>query len=385
MNTVETENSILHDSLDLATLKQQIAAEQERQQNRRKQGQYFYWVLAAIFGMTIFGTFGGAFSITLMSRTLDLANIVLVVFAFVYFTPRAMMAYRQHQAYAQQFSSYAPAFVPRPTTADAIRVVSGYGLFGLLFVLIIFLPDWLAALTGLIIAILGWAFGYWLFLRWKYRGGLKRINQSLAIFPNNFYLLTIKAARLMEAGQMDEAANLFQGLLARRRHRNVYSVPLLLNNLGYCLSLTQRFTDALPLLEAAIRISPTLSNTYDSLATWYLEQNLAPERGLELTEIALELNNPKDSASTAIQQATSARALAQTERNTRTEAMLEQALKSISQLEASEAAEVHRQVGYARLAQGNREAAIEHFKKAVELDPNGIYGKLAQKALDKLA
>jgi Flp pilus assembly protein TadD len=59
-------------------------------------------------------------------------------------------------------------------------------------------------------------------------------------------------------------------------------------------------------------------------------------------------------------------------------------LKHSSKLPPPAMAEVNRQAGHVRLTQNNRQAAIEHFQKAVELDPNGIYGKLAQKAIDSL-
>ncbi|MFN8372788.1 MAG: hypothetical protein U0694_07915 [Anaerolineae bacterium] len=44
-------------------------------------------------------------------------------------------------------------------------------------------------------------------------------------------------------------------------------------------------------MEAAIRISPQIGSFYDSLATYYLEQGIYPDRALELTQTATEYTN----------------------------------------------------------------------------------------------
>ena len=130
---------------------------------------------------------------------------------------------------------------------------------------------------------------------------------------------------------------------------------------------------------------PSLSNTYDSLATWYLEQKLDPQRAVELSEVALELIQSKNESSDAVQKITYALALAVIGQNDRAEGLIEQALEAAEHVDTRIRADLNRQIGHARLAQGNREAAVEHFRKAIELDPDGIFGKLAHRALDSIA
>jgi tetratricopeptide (TPR) repeat protein len=372
----------LHDSLDLAELRQEIAANQQRQQTQQKRMRFYYWGLAGLFGLIAFALVGAEFSPTLARRTLGLVNVGLLVLAGVFFLPRAFIAYHQHQAFARRLALYAPQYVPRTTQWDTLNVVVSHALVaGAIVVAVAFNTTWYLLLL-LFIGVRVFWFAYNKLLQWTYAGGLTRTEQVLKFLSGNFYLLMNKGIILMNVGQLDEAIQIFQALLGRKNRRNIYFIGILLNNLGCCLLLMKRYAEALPLLEASIRIAPSLTHTYDTLAGWYLEQKTDPERALELTEIALELNNPKDIASVAVQQATSGRALFMTGRNTRAEAMLEQAMSVIPQLPTVVNAEINRQVGYARLAQGNRAAAVEHFHKAVELDSNGLYGKMAREALE---
>ncbi|MBZ0288391.1 MAG: hypothetical protein K8I30_12310, partial [Anaerolineae bacterium] len=141
---------------------------------------------------------------------------------------------------------------------------------------------------------------------------------------------------------------------------------------------------SLALLEAAIRIMPSLVSAYDSLAAWYLEQKLNPQRAVELCEMVLELSRSPNDPFESVRKTACAWAFALIGQNNRADVLIEQALETVTLLELSAQANINRQIAYARLAQNNREAAREHFQKAVELDSDGIYGKLARRALDSL-
>lgn len=355
----------------------------------KKRNRYHYWALAGVALLLVFAIVALEFSPRLTLRTLDVVKAALVGFTYIFYLPRIWIAYREHKKYAQRLADYAPHDVPRTTMWNTLNVVVSQAFYTFAISLAVFISvDWLMILGLMIIFFILGKRLFWLayskLLQWTYAGGLTRIDQVLKFLPGNFYLLVNKGIILMNVGQLDEAVQIFQALLGRKNRRNIYFIPILLNNLGCCLTFMKRYAEALTQLEASIRISPTLHPTYDTLADWYLEQKLDPERAVELTEIALELNNPKDLSSTSIKQATSGRALTYTGRDTRAEAMLQQALSVIPQLPATVTAEINRQVGYARLAQANQAAAVDHFQKAAELDPDGLYGKMAREALESV-
>jgi tetratricopeptide (TPR) repeat protein len=382
-------NNTLHDSLDLTELRQEIAVAQNLQKTLKKRSRYHYWALAGVAGLLVFAIISLEFSPTLTRRTTAISKVALVGFTYIFYLPRILVAYREHKKFARRLANYAPEYVPHTSLRNTISVIVNHSFFVIAFSLAVFIDDTWLIILGLpiLLLILGkrlfW-FAYQKLLQWTYAGGLSRTEQVLRFLPGNFYLRMNQGIILMNVGRLDEAAQIFRELLGRKNRRNIYLIPLLLNNLGCCFTFMKHYAEGLTVLEASIRISPTINQTYDTLADWYLEQKLDPERALELTEFALELNNPKDIASTAIKQATSGRALASTGRDTRAEAMLEQALSVIPQLPATVNAEINRQVGYARLAQGNQAAAVEHFQKAIALDPDGLYGKMAQEALETI-
>src|SRR5688572_7677734 len=110
----------LHDSLDLAELRAEIAVNQQRQQTQQKQLRYFYFGLVAIFGIIAFAVFSAEFSTNLAVRTLSLVKIFLVALGFIFYLPRGYVAYQQHQLFAKRIGQFAPAYIPRTTLWDTL-------------------------------------------------------------------------------------------------------------------------------------------------------------------------------------------------------------------------------------------------------------------------
>jgi hypothetical protein len=385
----EASSPKLHDSLDLAALREQIAAEQRTLPYLKKWIRYVLIVMGSGLIFAFFANFLATASPSLVTPIIQIMDIgfwLLIGVAFLLFFVFTVTIYRQHRAFVKRFDLYAPDFVPRSNKREAITLFAAIPVYGVVFLIgMAFLQDWIIIWIGIGLIVLALYFGYFFLMRWICLGGLSRINRYLTILPGNLILLGNKAAFLIQTNHLDDALQILRDLLSRSRHRNISHTPLLLNNYGLSLFLMERYGEAHSMLEACLRISPTFSYGYVALAGWYLEQHLDPERALEFTDIALELTGSKNIPVIASRQAINARALALTGRDTRADAMLSQALETAERLPAYFGAGIHHEAGYARLAQNNREAALEHFKKAVELDPNGIYGKLAQKALDSLA
>ncbi|MFN8372787.1 MAG: tetratricopeptide repeat protein [Anaerolineae bacterium] len=62
--------------------------------------------------------------------------------------------------------------------------------------------------------------------------------------------------------------------------------------------------------------------------------------------------------------------------------LLDEVFGIMNRLQTRVKPEIYRQAGYARRAQGDEAAARELFTKAIELDPDGLFGSLARRALE---
>jgi Tfp pilus assembly protein PilF len=195
----------------------------------------------------------------------------------------------------------------------------------------------------------------------------------------------MRGLALLFMDRLDESIAEFRWHLhVVRRSGDARQVALALNNLGYALVLAGYYDEALPLLETALRVLPSLGNAYDSLATLYLEQGILPERALELTQMALQRAplSPQKIVR-GIQLATCACAYGLTGQVDEAYAAVEEALTLVN--EAPLSAEIFRQAGWAMHAVGDIDTAYSYFQRAVELDPNGLFGRLSREALQYIA
>lgn len=376
----------MRDTLDLTVLKQQS---QKHSETRRwvSMVMRYGWLAIAVVWIIIFiiptqAESELAYFLIRGTLLVGIGLVILTLGALVVVAFRSQQHYAHH---ADRIKLYAPAFVARPSRYAYIQRLLLYGSLVLPMVLIAVSTEQLVPVAAILAGFTIMRLLYRRFLFWVVQGGLARVERFLPLFPRNRYLQDAKAAYLIQSlPQMEAAKKLLYELLSRPDNIDITRVGLRLNNLGYTLSMTGQYDEALPILEAAVRIAPDLGYPFDSLANWYLDQNLDPERALEFTELALQYTNEGLRDAFTIHQAVSARALALTERDTRAEVMIQQALEASPKIMPASAAEVHRQVGYARLAQGNRDAAVEHFQRAATLDPDGLFGTLAQRALNEL-
>jgi pentatricopeptide repeat protein len=370
----------MDEALNLSEVRQRIDRLKQEYEQAQKINRYLFWVV-----FILFVTFPIA---SVISRDKNASTglnwaanglwLALILGIGVYNT-------KQYQKWARRFNEYAPAFVPRANWRDLMKLLFGQTWFlvliGVLFILQVdFLVIWICAVMPLI---LRWLNNYT--LRLIYRSGQKGVSLFLKFFPKSSALLNMKAVLLLHTGDFEAALDVFRQMLSSTNRPNFPTVALWLNNLGYCLTLAEQYSEAYPCFIAAIGIAPDVPNTYDSLATWYLQQKIEAERALELVEMALANVRPELKEGICIQQATGAYAAALTGRVTRAQALLQLSKESAkSQHQPSTLAEASRQLGYAYLALNQPDEAREHFAKAFELDPQGLYGKLAQRALESV-
>ncbi|MEO8608240.1 MAG: tetratricopeptide repeat protein [Chloroflexota bacterium] len=374
----------LHDSLDLAALKQQGKAAKIRYDKAQRIHQYSTVFLGIAFGFGIF--FRSLFSITKPASWLAflVLLVLLAITALIAGSARLVIFYRRYTRYIGRLNNFVPAFVPRVKNLYLTFFRPVPILIYTVIILALFLLESNRLRFGVVILVYLYVILYRRFLIWTFKGGLPRIEKVAHYLPNHPVLTDIRISLLINVGRIEEAERLSYAVLMRADVINLLRAGFRLKKLGFGLTMVAQYEKALPLLEAAIQILPSDSDVYDQLALWYLERHDDSERALQLTEIALDFTAPEAGAMRAIYQANNAHALALTGQDNRADVALTAALKSSNKLPAPASAEIHRQAGYVRLAQNNREAAVEHFQKAIELDPNGIYGKLARRVLDSL-
>jgi hypothetical protein len=378
----------MHDSLDLEALTKQIAylkARSERDKTRTRYIQIALIIMIVVIFVVAFlyETF------PLRDKSLLILGIVIglpVLAAYIFYP--MFLAWRNLHEYSSRIITYAPDFVYRPRAINIIWELRSY--FWLCIVVILTATTHEQLVASPLPTIVAYtlpitlAYIYKRFMAWIYNGGLPRVNIALKILPASHRLLYFRAIFTYQKQQFVEAETIFRNLLKSRTDYATPNVVLELLLLSEALAHQKRFEEVIPLLEAAIRISPVASLSYVDLAEWYLDHEVDAERAVELLDIALANTPSKQVVLYAAQQAIAAHALALTGRIIRARASLSTALGALDKMPAVTASEVNRRMGYAYQALGEIETARSHFNRAIELIPNDLYGDLARQALESL-
>ncbi|MBA3874016.1 MAG: hypothetical protein ABI970_15565 [Chloroflexota bacterium] len=379
----------MRDSLDLAALKEQITQSKARSERNKTWIRYIQIAVAIMIAMS--------FVITVLYTNLRLRDKSLLILVILILLP-VLMAYifypmfvtwRNIREYSMRIMTYAPDFVYRPRAINMIWELRSH--FWLCIVLVsaailheqILKSPLVAILLYMLPTILTYIYNR--IMVWVYTGGLPRVNTALKVLPASHRLLYFRAIFIYQNQQFTDAEFIIRKMLASRTDYANPNVVVELLMLSECWMRQQRFEEVMAILEAAIKISPIASLTYADLAEWYLDHEVDAERAVDLLDIALANTPTKQVILYAAQQAISAQALALTGRTIRAKASINTALDAIDKMAAITASEVNRRIGYAYMALAETEAARSHFTRAVELDPNGLYGNLARQALDLLA
>ncbi len=230
---------------------------------------------------------------------------------------------------------------------------------------------------------------YWVFRgpleRGDYDGALRRVELLLRWCPQNIYFKSMRAILLLFAVRPDEAEQLTRDLLANP-HTNSATLASTATNLGYALLRQNRYDDALPFLEAGVRIQPEFGSLYGGVASYYSRQKIEPQRALELRNRAVELT-PRPKKLRGIESymwvgllSGLAVAAAQAGDDSRADAALNQAFKDCDRRFIPALATVHSDAGLIARLRGHEADAQSHFAHAAELDPNGHGGHVARGA-----
>jgi tetratricopeptide (TPR) repeat protein len=233
---------------------------------------------------------------------------------------------------------------------------------------------------------------YWVFHgpleRGDYDGALRRVDLLLRWRPQNIYFKSMRGILLLFAMRPDEAERVTRDLLANP-HTNGATVATSATNLGYALLGQKQYGDALPFLEAGVRIMPEYGSLYSAVASYYSRQKIEPQRAMELRNRAVELT-PRPKKVRGIESymwvgmlSGLAVAAAQAGDDARANVALNQAFKDCDRRFIPVLAVVHCDAGLIARLQGHEADAQSHFAHAVELDPHGYAGHVAREALQE--
>jgi tetratricopeptide (TPR) repeat protein len=221
--------------------------------------------------------------------------------------------------------------------------------------------------------------------RGDYEGALKIIRWFHFYNPSGSEALRLSGHILLLAGRYPEAEDALRHSFTSSHAAATYGIAL--EYLGDTLMEERRYDEALRCFEAALHTFTWLRRPYRGMAEMLLRQGKDPQKALQYIESIIDFaglsqlqikNNgrPQDDYWSL-----KAWALACIGQSSEVPGAIESALKATSPECRPDLATTHYRAGMAMQALGNISEAQEHFRRAVEFDPNGRRGTLAKAAL----
>jgi tetratricopeptide (TPR) repeat protein len=222
--------------------------------------------------------------------------------------------------------------------------------------------------------------------RCRYGKALEMLDGPLG-WPSTALWKLMRTDALFCSGGVAEAETILRGLV-ETEHSAVHKT-LAFEHLGRVLLAQGRYDDAKRAFEAVTKLMPGRSAAYAGLAEVRLMQGVEPVQALRDAERALELH--RDSLAErkgarerlAIIRGNQAWALARLGRSAESQRAIEAGAREMASNYTPEIAGFYWRAGMAMLAMENATAAVGHFRRAAELDPEGYYGRLAARHLSQ--
>jgi tetratricopeptide (TPR) repeat protein len=225
--------------------------------------------------------------------------------------------------------------------------------------------------------------------RGDYEGALKIIRWFHFYNPSGSEALRLSGHILLLAGRYPEAEDALRRSFTSSHAGATYGMAL--EYLGDTLLEERLYDEALRCFEAALHTLTWFRRPYRGMAEMLLRQGKDPQKALQYVESIIDFaglsqlqirNNghPQDDYWSL-----KAWALASMGRSSEVAGAIENALKATSPKCRPDLAATHYRAGMAMQVLGNISEAQEHFRQAVEFDPNGRRGTLAKTAMAKAA
>jgi tetratricopeptide (TPR) repeat protein len=226
--------------------------------------------------------------------------------------------------------------------------------------------------------------------RTDYAGALRRVRFLRRLRPHSAMFLYLHGTVHLFAGEYREAeARLREGLEREQKGLSA-TMGATLENLGYVLARQGRCEEAIKTLKGAIEIAPDAAGPYITLAGVYLRQGVQAEQALELLAQAQEnkgsslLSRYTDRHRWGQIWANRAWALTLQGRHAEAAKALEQAFKKRDRKFKPGLADLHCRMGKVMRLRGDKAAAMEHWRQAQQIDPQGKAGQWAARLLQEL-
>ncbi len=216
-----------------------------------------------------------------------------------------------------------------------------------------------------------------------YKQAMRRCRGlQAAFYPDCLYL---SGTVLLFAGYYAEAEAIFRECLQMGNMDNHF-LGFALTNLGYAFAHQGRYPESIQAFEEAHGLEPHMGYPLHGLAETYLFEGTQPQRALDLTTDYLH-NHLSDPISTPLAWAEiladKAWALALLGQPMRAKVTLVEAFKKMDQSFKPGMAGIHFRAGQVYKIDEHARA-LKLFKRAIEFDPEGSWGKLARQALQAL-
>lgn len=209
------------------------------------------------------------------------------------------------------------------------------------------------------------------------------------IQSDNLHKKYLYAYSAFVARHLDETETLAKAAIAQAQQANILYLSSSLNLLGLSLMHQKRAAEAMPLIEIAIRLSPTNTPLLNSAAEIYFHEDTDPDRALELTDFTHKYGQASLSGRILghdyklINAGLRAWALTKLGRLDEGNALIQHAINRVSTKYHIGIVYLYYMRGKIEEAKGNTAQAAEWFTKASQSD-SGLYGQLASKALIEL-
>jgi predicted Zn-dependent protease len=219
--------------------------------------------------------------------------------------------------------------------------------------------------------------------RADYDEAIARAGKLLRWFPETARFHYIQGRTLRYAGRLAEAEQAFRSSIGKGQVRAEPEQAFRLECLGEVLLELGRFKEATSAFEAATKIYPPYAGSYSGLAEAWLRQGREAQRALLLVDKALELRQNDvrtrhhDRHELAYMHANRAQALALLGRKEDALSAIETASRVGDPEFIPGLAATFWRCGVALRMLHQVDGANEKFRKAAEMDPRGLYGKLA--------
>lgn len=226
-----------------------------------------------------------------------------------------------------------------------------------------------------------WGIIYGRFYFWVRNNLPQSLERVRFLMPYNYPWVGLQGVAYRSNGAYIQGADFHRANLSDRYSLRWNYIAIELNNYAYSLIELGRYAEALPLLEAALRINPTSAPSYSTLIYYYLKQEVELERAEQLIPFVFAFTQSTRGELYSIALAQQAYLAALLKRPDQVETPFELAQDYAAQAHPLRAAEVYWHLGETARILDKPLRAHQLYLRTIETAPNTIYAQQAREQL----